>query len=102
MTLDDGLKVLAALTPIVLGVLTYYTATAKTNAERAARNAEVAVKKVETALASTSDVTTEKLDTIHTLVNSRLTEALKKIDRLEARLYKATGETPTGEPPRAT
>jgi hypothetical protein len=49
---------------------------------------------------STSETST-KLDTIHVLVNSRLTEALNKIDRLEARLHDVTGEVPTGEPPAA-
>lgn len=41
----------------------------------------------------------KKLDTIHTLVNSRLTAALDKIDKLEAKLQDLTGKVPTGEPP---
>ena len=41
----------------------------------------------------------KKLDTIHTLVNSRLTAALDKIDSLEQRLQAVTGRIPTGEPP---
>ncbi len=53
-------------------------------------------------LAITTEATATKLDTIHVLVNSRLTEALAKIDRLEAKLYETTGEPPTGEPPPAT
>lgn len=43
----------------------------------------------------------KKLDTIHTLVNSRLTAALDKIDSLEQRLQAVTGRVPTGEPPAA-
>jgi hypothetical protein len=40
-----------------------------------------------------------KLEVVHELVNSRLTAALDKIDRLEAQLQTLTGHTPTGEPP---
>ncbi len=65
-----------------------------------AARAANAVKRVETTLADATGATTDKLDTIHTLVNSRLTEALAKIDRLEAKLYDVTGEPPTGEPPQ--
>jgi hypothetical protein len=43
--------------------------------------------------------TKDKLNEIHVLVNSRLTEALAKIDLLEGRLQGLTGERPTGEPP---
>jgi len=39
-----------------------------------------------------------KLDAIHTLVNSRLTAALDKIDALEKKLQDVTGRIPTGEP----
>ena len=41
----------------------------------------------------------KKLDVIHTLVNSRLTAALEKIDRLETRLFQTEGVEPTGEDP---
>lgn len=75
MTVETALAILSSATPIVVGVLAYFTA-------RMARS------------------TGHKLDEIHTLVNSRLTEALAKIDRLEASLFEATGEAPTGEPPR--
>jgi hypothetical protein len=40
-----------------------------------------------------------KLTVIHDLVNSRLSEALAKIDRLELQREQLTGEKPTGEPP---
>jgi len=107
MALDDLLKIMAAMTPIVLAVLAYYTAKANAAAEHGAlvananaQQAKHAAERVESTLAQSTDATTEKLDTIHTLVNSRLTEALKKIDRLEQRLYETTGEPPTGEPPK--
>jgi hypothetical protein len=35
---------------------------------------------------------------VHELVNSRLSEALAKIDRLESALQGLTGRVPTGEP----
>lgn len=98
MTFDDALRLMAALTPVVLGVLTYVTAKANASAVRSARNARHAAERVETTLAETTGQTAEKLGEIHTLVNSRLTEALAKIDRLEAALYDVTGEAPTGEP----
>ena len=44
----------------------------------------------------------KKLDTIHQLVNSRLTAALDKIDSLEKKLQDVTGRIPTGEPPAST
>jgi len=99
---DDALKIMAALTPIILGVLTYYTAKANSAAKSAAEDARNSTKRVERTLAQSTDATTTQLGEIHTLVNSRLTEALKKIDRLEAKLLIATGEMPTGEPPPVT
>lgn len=111
--MDEFLKFMAATTPIVLGVLTYYTAKANANAVAASKKAEHtalvandnaqqaarATERVELTLAESTGVTTVRLGEIHTLVNSRLTEALKKIDQLESRLYVVTGEAPTGEPP---
>ncbi len=40
----------------------------------------------------------KKLEEVHVLVNSRLTKALEKIDSLELKLQKLTGQAPTGEP----
>lgn len=51
----------------------------------------------EATMASTAE-TQKKLDTIHELVNSRLSAALEKIDKLELRIQALTGEEPTGEP----
>ena len=49
---------------------------------------------------SSSMVSNKRLTKVHELVNSRLSEALHKIDTLENRIYLLTGEAPTGEPPR--
>jgi hypothetical protein len=40
----------------------------------------------------------KRLETVHQLVNSRMTAALAKIATLEGVLYKFTGTMPTGEP----
>ena len=94
------------LTPLVLALLAILTEKARRDAvsaamkaERAASEAARATNRVEGTLSASTERTTEKLDEIHVLVNSRLTEALAKIDRLEARLHGLTGEEPTGEPP---
>jgi hypothetical protein len=63
--------------------------------------AMLATNQVADTLATSTSDTTAKLTEIHVLVNSRLTETLKKIDSLEGKLYAATGETPSGEPPQA-
>ncbi len=47
----------------------------------------------------TLSVQGKKLEVVHELVNSRLTAALDKIDRLEERLHGLTGIRPSGEPP---
>lgn len=86
MTLDEVLKLMAALTPIVLGVLTYYTAKANANAVSIAKDATMHAKRVEDTLAQTTDTTTGQLEVIHELVNSRLSQAMAKIERLEEAL----------------
>ena len=48
------------------------------------------------------DKADHKLNVVHELVNSRLTSALDKIDRLERQLQDLTGRTPTGEMPANT
>ena len=73
---------------------------AEARASVRAADAARRVEQVRLTLEATNAATGEKLDVIHDLVNSRLTEALQKIDRLEARLLEKTGEAPTGEPPR--
>jgi len=95
MSTDDLVKVLAALTPIILGILALQTEIARRNAVEAGKKTDQVAA---TLVASTSQ-TSEKLDTIHTLVNSRLTKALEKIDALESRLFETEGRVPTGEEP---
>jgi hypothetical protein len=98
MTFYDMLvSAVTALTPLGLVLVVYHTGRqARLSSDKAA----VAAERVEASLAR-SDIQTEfKLDQIHVLVNSRLSEALAKIDRLEARLFAVTGEIPTGEPTR--
>jgi hypothetical protein len=91
VSVDEWVKLItvfsAFISPIILAYISYLGLKAKG-----------AVNDVKTTLATTNSDTTTKLDDIHTLVNSRLTEALSKIDRLEQRLYQVTGELPTGEP----
>lgn len=103
LDLDHILKLMSASTPIILGVLAYLTAKANAKADTAAKLASVTARRVEATLAVTTSETSGKLGEIHELVNSRLTEALQKIDRLEQQRFETTGELPTGEPPaRAT
>lgn len=71
-----------------------------------AQAAVVATEAVKEALIQTTAVTAGKLEdihvleqTIHLLVNSRLSTALSEIHRLQLLLEKLTGQTPTGEPP---
>ena len=95
--IDDNLvKVVTVLAPIVLAIVVHLTGR---QAKRSADKAAVATERVEATLAVSDAQTTHKLNEIHILVNSRLTEALAKIDRLEAKLFSVTGEAPTGEPP---
>jgi Tol biopolymer transport system component len=100
---DNTFKLLlAALGTLQVIALAYLGVQQKTTGSQANVNAMMAhsaAERVESKLADTTGQTTEKLDTIHTLVNSRLSEALAKIDRLEAKLYDVTGETPSGETP---
>lgn len=95
--IDDNTKdvlvaAMAVLTPFVVWLI-------GRQAKKSADKAVVAAERVEETLAISTADATQRLDSIHVLVNSRLTEALAKIDRLEARLYDITGEAPTGEPP---
>jgi hypothetical protein len=88
---------LAPLGPAIFGVFS-----ANRNAKRAgddARAAAAATEQVAIKLDNSDKRTSEKLDTIHSLVNSRLTAALEKIDALEQRLFETTGIEPTGEEP---
>ena len=95
--IDDNLvKVVTVLAPILLAIVVHLTGR---QAKRSADKATVAAERVEATLAVSDAQTTHKLNEIHILVNSRLSEALAKIDRLEAKLFAVTGETPTGEPP---
>lgn len=83
---------LAPLGPAIFGVMT-----ANRNAKRAVALAEdtaVATKDVAKKLAEARADTSQKLDTIHSLVNSRLTAALEKISRLERRLIEVGGALP--------
>lgn len=93
------LAVVGTLQVIALGWLGVQQKAVGWQANVNAVKATHAAERVETRLAYTTNITSDKLETIHTLVNSRLTEALAKIDRLEAKLYGLTGEEPTGEPP---
>ncbi len=107
MNFDDNLvKVVTVLAPVVLSLIVYLTGR---QAKRSADKAEGAAARVESTLAISDTATATKLNeihsleqTIHVLVNSRLSEALAKIDRLEAKLFAETGEVPTGEPPPAS
>ena len=82
--MDEFLKLLAAMTPIVLGILTWRTEAARrdavsaaSRAASAANSASVATAEVQATLAVTNNRTTGKLDAIaqtadatHKLVNS--------------------------------
>jgi len=97
--IDESIvQLVTVLSPIVLTLVVWLTGQ---QAKRSADKAAGAVQRVETTLAVSDAQTTHKLNEIHVLVNSRLTEALAKIDRLETRLQIETGEAPTGEPLRA-
>ena len=76
---------IAAIAPTVAAIATLVTAL------RVRQKLAV----VETAAATQGT----KLELVHELVNSRLTAALDKIDRLEKKLQALTGKPPTGEPP---
>lgn len=88
------------ITAIITGLFGIYIA--NRNANRANDNAvqaREATNVVAQQLVATDAKTSKKLDTIHSLVNSRLTAALQKIDRLEERLFETEGRVPTGEEP---
>jgi hypothetical protein len=97
MTLVDGVQLMSVLSPIVLVLTIYFVGR---QAKQSADHAAVAVERVEETLVVSTNDTTQRLQEIHVLVNSRLSEALMKIDRLEAKIFEVTGEAPTGEPPR--
>ncbi|HXI85255.1 MAG TPA: hypothetical protein VNL17_14335 [Verrucomicrobiae bacterium] len=67
-------------------------------ANRNAKRAADAAKLVADALKESHSTTDVKLAEIHTLVNSRLTEALDYIHKLEVLLRDATGRPVEGEP----
>ncbi len=114
MTLDDVLKLMAASTPIVLGILAYFTAIANRNAVRADRNAvraatnaATAAEQVQSTLAATTDATSSSLTAIadgqgeiHKLVNNQLSEAVErvKIAQEEIAELKRLLSTQTGKP----
>ncbi len=74
----------AALAPTIAILTTY--ALARRDATIAALTVAHKVDGVATVAASTADRTENKLEEIHVLVNSRLTEALNRIDDLEKSL----------------
>ena len=97
--IDESIvQVVTVLSPIALAIVVWLTGR---QAKHSADKAVVAAERVEETLAISDSQTTHKLDQIHVLVNSRLTEALAKIDRLEKKLLIETGEMPSGEPPTA-
>ena len=70
-----------------------------TLAYRSSKAAALAAAEVARLLKETSERTDNKLDAIYKLSDGRLSEALKKIDRLEKRAFELEGTPPTGEPP---
>ena len=85
--MDTGTLVVAicaALAPTIAILVTY--ALARRDAAAAAAHVAEKVDAVATTAAATSSNTENKLEEIHVLVNSRLTEALNRIDDLERSL----------------
>jgi hypothetical protein len=70
-----------------MGVALYNGRLAAANALKAAE----ATRRMELKLVESTSRTDEKLNRIDSMVDGRLTEALKKIDRLESRLQDVTG-----------
>ncbi len=97
MTIANGIDLITVLFTISLPFVVYFVGR---QAKHSADQAVVAAERVENTLVISTSDTTQRLQEIHVLVNSRLTEALRKIDRLEQRLLAETGELPTGEPPQ--
>jgi hypothetical protein len=73
-----------------------------TLAYRNAKQAAIAAAEVARVLQETKSSTDRKLDEIYKLADGRLSAALEKIDRLEARAFEVEGTNPTGEPPPHT
>jgi archaellin len=96
VTVDDFVKIASVFSPIILAYLAYLGI----KAAQGVKEAKAATEQVAETLAVTKDVTTAKLDEIYVRVDGRLTEALEKIDRLEVKLFRATGEGPMGKPPQ--
>jgi hypothetical protein len=92
-------EVIRNIAYLVLILLVAITVKVGIQAGGNARRAENTARRVEEALEASDKRYTAKLDHILELVNSRLSEALTKIDRLEAQRYEETGQPPTGEPP---
>lgn len=92
---DDVLRIVTILSPILLAVVVWRLTT---KAIEAAKKAADEAENVRQHLVINTSATMTKLDHITLMVNSRLSEALLKIDRLETRIYNLTGEEPTGEP----
>ena len=104
VTLQGWLPLLGILVALLapLGPAIYNGWIANRNAKRAALAAEraaLAADDVADKLDRTDKKTSEKLDAIHSLTNSRLSAALAKIDRLERHLLETEGREPTGEEP---
>jgi hypothetical protein len=76
--------VCAALAPTIAILVTYVLS--RRDAASAAEHVAEKVDAVATTAAETSTNTEHKLEEIHVLVNSRLTEALNRIDQLEKSL----------------
>ncbi len=77
--MDDALKIMAALTPVVLGVLTYLTERARRESVEARKVAQVTAERVETTLAESTTATDAKLGEIHRLVNSALSDSEARV-----------------------
>src|SRR5687768_6650062 len=85
---------LTAVFLVVVIALLYFGQKTRVDARAAAEN----TRRVQEELTASTAKMLSTLTVIHALVNSRLSEALKKIDALESMLHDATGYEPTGEP----
>lgn len=83
---------IAGLAPTLAILVSYVLSRRDSN--RAAKKVAREVATVKATVADTAHDANEKLETIHTLVNSRLTEALQRIDDLEQRLIAANEPLP--------
>lgn len=96
MTADLVIAISSVATFLVVIVTMFIVGRLSITSNRSANEKLTTVQQSTTA---SMELTQVKLDEIHELVNSRLTTALAKIDKLELRIQALTGEKPTGEPP---